>query len=179
MLNIIPLSFVLLYVPPLTHTIKGGIMNTWSNIKRYIFSTADDNKLIFIRLIVGLIFISEGIQKFLSLEIYGSAFFNEIGFQNAFFWAYFTGTFEVFCGILLLLGYLTRLASIPLMAIMITAFVKTKLPLLVGKGFWIFAHEYRIDFSMTILLILLFIHGAGKWSVDLRLFKIYDSDNKP
>lgn len=154
-------------------------MSTRSKIKGYILSTADDNKLIFIRLITGLIFISEGIQKFLSLEILGPAFFNEIGFKNAFFWAYFTGTFEVLCGILLLLGYLTRLASIPLLVIMITAFVKTKLPLLAGKGFWIFAHEYSIDFSLTILLILLFFHGAGKWSVDLKLLKIYNSDNRP
>lgn len=154
-------------------------MSTRSKIKGYILSTADDNKLIFIRLITGLIFISEGTQKFLSLEILGPAFFNEIGFKNAFFWAYFTGTFEVLCGILLLLGYLTRLASIPLLVIMITAFVKTKLPLLAGKGFWIFAHEYSIDFSLTILLILLLLYGAGKWSVDLKLLEIYDSHNRP
>ena len=154
-------------------------MNIQNNIKKYILSTADDKKLIFIRLIAGLIFISEGIQKFLSLEILGPAFFDEIGFKNALFWTYFTGTFEVLCGILLLLGFLTRLASIPLLVIMITAFVKTKLPLLAGKGFWIFAHEYNIDFSLTILLMLLLINGAGKWSVDLKLLKIYHPYNRP
>jgi uncharacterized membrane protein YphA (DoxX/SURF4 family) len=144
-------------------------MKKESSIKTQILNTGDDSKIIFIRLIVGLVFIIEGILKYLFLEVYGPSYFNEIGFSHAFFWAYFTGAFEILCGILILFGLLTRLASIPLLTIMIVAFITTKLPLLATKGFWTFAHEYRIDFSLTILLILLIIYGGGKWSVDLKI----------
>ena len=146
-------------------------MKTGSSIKFHILNTVDDKKTIFIRLIVGLIFISEGIQKYLFLEILGPAFFQGIGFRHAYFWAYFAGAFEISCGILILIGLFTRLASIPLLIIMITAFITTKLPLLATKGFWTFAHEYNIDFSLTVLLIVLIIYGAGKWSFDSRVLK--------
>jgi len=146
-------------------------MKTVNSIRTQILNTDIDKKTIFLRLIAGLIFISEGIQKYLYLEVVGPAFFNEIGFRHAFFWAYFTGAFEILCGTMILLGFLTRLASIPLLIIMITAFITTKLPLLTTKGFWTFAHEYRTDFSLTVLLILLIIYGGGKWSVDLKLLQ--------
>jgi uncharacterized membrane protein YphA (DoxX/SURF4 family) len=138
-------------------------------IKSLLLNTGDDYKLIFIRLIVGSVFILEGVLKFLFLEVYGPSFFDEIGFRNAFFWAYFTGTFEISCGTLVVFGLLTRLASIPLMIIMITAFITTKLPLLASKGFWAFAHQYTTDFSLTVLLIVLIMFGGGKWSLDLKI----------
>jgi uncharacterized membrane protein YphA (DoxX/SURF4 family) len=121
---------------------------------------------ILVRLVVGLIFLSEGIQKFLFPEVLGTGRFLKIGFSNPDFWAYFTGSFEVIGGLLVLFGFLTRLASIPLLAIMITAFATTKWPTLITKGFWVMAHEYRTDFALTILLFYLLISGGGKWSVD-------------
>jgi len=144
-------------------------MKTESGIKTKILSTGNDKKIIFIRLIVGLIFISEGFQKYLIVNILGPAFFKEIGFINPMFWAYFTGAFEIVCGFLILIGLFTRLASIPLLIIMITAFITTKLPILTSKGFLTFAHEYTTDFSLTLLLTLLFIYGSGKWSIDLKI----------
>jgi uncharacterized membrane protein YphA (DoxX/SURF4 family) len=103
--------------------------------------------------------------------ILGPAFFQGIGFRHDYFWVYFTGAFEISCGILVLFGLFTRIASIPLLIIMITAFITTKLPLLATKGFWTFAHEYNIDFSLTVLLIVLIIYGGGKWSFDSRVSK--------
>jgi len=44
---------------------------------------------------------------------------------------------------------------------MVVPFITTKYPILMEKGFWVFAHEYRTDFAMTLLLIVL-IAGAGK-----------------
>src|SRR5664280_2423479 len=93
------------------------IMKTESSFKSQILNTRNDSKIIFVRLIVGLIFISEGIQKYLIVTMYGPAFFKEIGLNNPMFWVYFTGAFEIFCGILILFGLLTRLASIPLLTI--------------------------------------------------------------
>jgi putative oxidoreductase len=144
-------------------------MKTESSIKSQILNTGNDNKIIFIRIIVGLIFFSEGIQKYLVVSMLGPAYFKEIGFIHPMFWAYLTGAFEMFCGILILFGLLTRLASIPLLTIMIIAFITTKLPILSTNGLLTFLHEYRIDFSLTLLLILLIIYGGGKWSVDLKI----------
>jgi len=146
-------------------------MKSETSIKTQILNTESDNKIIVLRLLVGLIFISEGIQKYLFMEVLGAGRFMEIGFSNAIFWAYFTGAFEIFCGILILLGLLTRLASIPLLVIMITAFITTKLPLLLNRGFWMFSHEFRTDFALTLLLILLIIYGGGNRSVDLKILQ--------
>jgi putative oxidoreductase len=139
------------------------------NLKGKIFRSAQTRSFILIRLIVGLVFLSEGIQKFLFPELVGAGRFEKIGFENPEFWALFVATFEIVCGSLILIGFLTRLASIPLLIIMITALISTKIPILLNKGFWSMAHEYRTDFAMTLLLIFLIIFGAGKWSVDDRL----------
>jgi len=134
-----------------------------------ILSTLSDNKTVLVRLAVGLIFLTEGIQKFLFPELLGTGRFLKIGFPDPGFWAYFTGSFEIICGALVIFGLLTRLASIPLFIIMMTAFVTTKWPLLANKGFWIMAHEYRTDFAMTLLLVYLLIWGGGGWSIDSNL----------
>jgi len=138
-----------------------------------IFSTINDSKTILIRLIVGLIFLSEGIQKFLFPELLGTGRFLKIGFSEPAFWAYFTGTFEIICGTLILIGLVSRLASIPLLIVMITAFITTKWPILIDKGFWTMAHEYRTDFAMTLLLVFMLIYGSGGWSIDSKIKKAH------
>lgn len=142
--------------------------NRFSNL---IIRSVYDYRSVFVRLIVGLIFLSEGIQKFLFPELLGPGRFLKIGFSDPAFWAYFTGTFEIICGTLVLIGLLTRMVSIPLLIIMITAFVTTKWPMLNEKGFWIMAHEYRTDFALTILLIYLLYYGGGRWSLDSVISK--------
>ncbi|GAB6278136.1 MAG: DoxX family protein [Lentimicrobium sp.] len=146
-------------------------METKKSIKTFVLATVSDHRTLLPRLIVGLIFLSEGIQKFLFPELVGTGRFEKIGFSDPAFWAYFAGTFEIICGSLILLGLLTRIAAIPLFIIMITAFTTTKLPILIDSGFWKMAHEYRTDFAMTLLLIYLFIYGSGKWSIDLKIYK--------
>lgn len=121
------------------------------------------------RLVVGLIFLSEGLQKYITPDITGTGRFAKIGFSNPSFWAYFTGGFEIICGILILIGLLTRIAAVPLLIIMIVAFINTKIPTLMDKGFWAFAHAYRTDFAMTLLLIFLLIYGGGNNSIDKKL----------
>lgn len=125
--------------------------------------------LLLCRLIAGLVFVSEGLQKFIRPAAVGAGRFEQIGFAHAAFWAGFAGIFEVICGLLIILGLLTRLAALPLLIIMATAFVTTKIPILMSKGFWPFAHEYRTDFAMTMLLLLLLLYGGGKASVDRTL----------
>ena len=150
-------------------------MKSGKDFSTRVFSTINDNKSILIRVIVGLIFLSEGIQKFLFPELLGTGRFLKIGFSEPAFWAYFTGTFEIICGTLILIGLLSRLASIPLLIVMITAFITTKWPILIGKGFWVMAHEYRTDFAMTMLLVYMLIYGSGSWSIDSKIKKSHKS----
>jgi len=101
----------------------------------------------------------------------GAGRFMKIGFEHPEFWATFTGIFEITCGVLILVGLITRLASVPLLIIMLVAFVTTKYPILMDKGFLAMAHEYRTDFAMTMLLLFLLYFGGGKNSLDKNLFK--------
>ena len=131
--------------------------------------TTSNTPTLFCRLAVGLIFLSEGLQKYITPDVTGAGRFEKIGFSHPAFWAYFTGSFEIACGILVLIGLLTRLAVIPLLIIMAVAFITTKVPVLADKGFWAFAHEYRTDFAMTLLLIYLLIYGGGNHSIDKKI----------
>lgn len=134
-----------------------------------IFKAVKDYRSVLPRLIVGLVFLSEGIQKFLFPDLVGAGRFEKIGFTNPEFLAYFVASFEISCGALMIIGFLTRIVAIPLFIIMITAIITTKIPILMDKGFWVMAHESRTDFAMTLLLIYLFIFGSGRWSIDSKM----------
>jgi putative oxidoreductase len=138
-------------------------------IRKLIF-TDNSRTTILIRLIVGIVFLSEGIQKFLFPAL-GATRFANIGFAHPEFVAAFTGSFEILCGTMVLLGFLTRFASIPLIIIMLVAIITTKISILGNDGFWKMMHESRTDLSMLTGSIFLLISGAGKWSVDRILIK--------
>lgn len=114
-----------------------------------------------IRLMVGAVFLSEGLQKFLYPTIRGMGRFEKIGLPFPEFLGYSVGTFEVICGALVLMGILTRFAVIPLIAIMCVAILSTKVPILLDKGFFEMAHAARTDFSMLIGSIFIFVNS--KW----------------
>ena len=145
-------------------------------IQSIIFKTADDHRSVLPRLIVGLVFLSEGIQKFLFPELTGAGRFEKIGFENPEFLAAFVASFEIACGVLMIIGFSVRVAAIPLFIIMLTAIITTKIPILIEKGFWTMAHDSRTNFAMTLLIIFLFIYGAGKVSFDYRIQQHIKSD---
>ena len=131
---------------------------------------------ILVRLMVGLVvFLPEGIQKLVFPEILGARRFANIGIPYP----------EVMvCGVLIILGLLTRLAAVPLILIMVVAIVSTKLPIWAGHdiwifhmpklaryGFWSMAHEARDDFLMLLGSVYLLIAGAGAWSLDAMLVR--------
>ena len=122
-----------------------------------------------IRVMVGAVFLSEGIQKFLFPEQLGAGRFLNIGLPMPEVLGPFVGTCEILCGGLVLLGFLTRLAAIPLLTIMAVALASTKWPILADQGFWAMAHESRTDWSMTLGSLYLLIVGAGPWSLDALL----------
>lgn len=152
------------------------------SINKKIITTAAPAAVILIRLLVGGVFLSEGIQKFLFPDEVGAGRFAKIGIPNADVMAPFVGVVEIVCGVLILLGLLTRLAAIPLIINMLVAILSTKIPILLGHGFWGFslrnlpyygfwgiAHEARTDFAMLLGSLFLLIVGAGVWSLDARL----------
>ena len=104
--------------------------------------------VILVRLSVGLVFMSEGIQKFLFPAEIGAGRFAKIGLPSPEFLGPFVGTTEIVCGVLVVLGLVARFAVIPLIVIMLVAISSTKIPILTDKGFWSMAHEARTDFAM-------------------------------
>jgi putative oxidoreductase len=131
-----------------------------------IIQTDHSKTTIIIRLIVGAVFLSEGIQKFLFPAIRGAGRFEKIGLPSPEFLGSFVGTFEILCGVLILIGLVTRLASIPLIIIMLVAFATTKAEVLANDGFWELLHGSRTDWSMLLGSIFLLIRGGGYWSID-------------
>jgi uncharacterized membrane protein YphA (DoxX/SURF4 family) len=142
----------------------------------------DSRPVILIRLLVGWVFLAEGVLKFTRAEALGAGRFAKIGFASPALLASFVGWVEILCGALLIAGLLTRLASVPLLIDICVAIVSTKLPILLGHGFLGFAdpttkpfglatmlHEARTDFSMLLGLVFILIVGGGRWSVDAMI----------
>lgn len=136
---------------------------------------------ILIRIMVGAVFLAEGMQKFLYPAEVGAGRFARIGIPSAEWLGPFVGGVEIVCGTLVLVGLFTRLAVLPLLGVMAVAFVTTKLPILLGQdlgpfevrqlpyyGFWGFAHESRTDFSMVMGSLFLLFVGPGPFSLDAR-----------
>jgi putative oxidoreductase len=126
-----------------------------------------ERALILIRFLVGAVFLSEGIQKFLFPDALGVGRFVKIGIPAPGIMAPFVGVVEIVCGGLLLLGLSTRLAAVPLLINISVAIATTKIPMLFTQGFWEMAHEARTDFAMFLGLIFLMIVGGGQWSLDV------------
>jgi len=139
---------------------------TW--ISTVTASTAP-RAILLVRLMVGGVFVSEGVQKFLFPDELGVGRFTKIGIPAPEIMAPFVGVVEIGCGALLLLGLLTRLAAIPLVIDMLVALTTTKVPILLQSGFWKMAHEARTDYAMLLGSLLLLLLGAGPWSCDAGL----------
>lgn len=125
--------------------------------------------ILLIRLAVGLIFLTQGILKYIDPNM-GVVRFTRIGFSHPYFTAHFVGTFEIVCGILVLLGLWTRAATVPLLIVIITAIATTKIPELfrANQGFWYMVSDARTDFAMLCSLLFLISVGGGTLSLDLR-----------
>ena len=132
--------------------------------------TEGPRSVLLVRTAVGLIFLTQGILKYIDPNM-GVVRFTRIGFPHPYFTAHFVGTFEVLCGLLLFLGLWTRLVSIPLLMVITTAIATTKIPELfrANQGFWYMVSDARTDFAMLCCLIFLISVGGGLWSIDARL----------
>lgn len=138
---------------------------------------------ILVRLAVGWIFLSEGVQKFLYPELLGAGRFARIGIPFPQVTGPVVGAVEVACGALVLVGLLTRGAALLLLVDISVAILSTKVPLLIGHGYWLFhlpgagrhgfwgaSSEARTDLAMLLGTLFLAIVGGGRLSADVFLF---------
>jgi uncharacterized membrane protein YphA (DoxX/SURF4 family) len=130
-----------------------------------------------VRLLVGLVFLPEGIKKFLFAAQWGAGRFARIGIPAPEEMAAFVGGVEIVCGALIILGLATRLASIPLVIDIAVAIATTKIPLLwrptavaAKVGFWSMQSEGRTDYAMLMGLLFLVFAGSGPLSLDGALW---------
>jgi uncharacterized membrane protein YphA (DoxX/SURF4 family) len=151
---------------------------------RWFLEGSGPRAAVIIRFAVGVVFASEGIQKFLHADAQGAGRFAKIGIPAPEVMGPFVGVVEIVCGSLLLLGLATRLAALPLVVNMLVALASTKLPILLGHGYWIFTHtfapkvglwaflhESRTDLSMLCGALFLAIVGADRCSLDHLLWQ--------
>jgi uncharacterized membrane protein YphA (DoxX/SURF4 family) len=122
--------------------------------------------IVLIRILVGWVFLSEGIQKFLFPSALGAGRFAKIGIPEPQVMAPFVGVVEIVCGSLLIVGLFTRLASIPLLIDICVALYSTKIVTFAKNGLWSTLHEARTDVSMMLGLIFLLLVGGGTWSLE-------------
>lgn len=149
---------------------------------RCLLSTQAPRAVLLIRIMVGAVFLSEGIQKFLYPAELGVGRFIKIGIPFPEVMGPFVGVVEIVGGSCLLLGILTRFAALTLFINISVAILSTKIPILLGHAYWLFslpnlprygfwsmAHEIRTDFCMFLGSLFLLIEGAGNWSLDARI----------
>jgi uncharacterized membrane protein YphA (DoxX/SURF4 family) len=145
-------------------------------MREWLFRSDAPRSVVLIRVVVGGVFLAEGIQKFLFPDSLGVGRFAKIGIPAPGFTAPFVGVVEIAFGALLIAGLLTRLAAAPLIIDISVAIATTKIPLGIQKGFWAAVHEARTDFAMLLGAIFLLIVGAGPWSIDRLLRKSHATD---
>ena len=121
--------------------------------------------LLFIRLVLAYGFFTPAIMKWKDIQAIGD-WFGQLGIPFPHFQAYLAATTEITGVVLLTLGLATRFISIPLMITMLVAIKTVHLE----HGFDAANNGYEIPLYYLIMLVTLFVYGAGKLSADYFLF---------
>lgn len=130
-------------------------------LKNKIYNVLEAFALFLARLTLAFVFITAGWGKLQNLDK-PIAFFTTLGIPMASVMAPMVATFEFFCGVLLLLGLKTRLASLPIIGIMIVAIITAKMEEITT---WTDVAGL-IEFLYIVLAILLVRFGGGKFALD-------------
>src|SRR5438552_17240075 len=91
--------------------------------------------VVLVRLLVGGVFLSEGVQKFVFPEALGVGRFRGIGIPAPEIMAPSVGVCETACGALRILALLTRGPAVPMLIDMIVSISTTRLPTYLRQGF--------------------------------------------
>jgi uncharacterized membrane protein YphA (DoxX/SURF4 family) len=131
--------------------------------------------MILVRVMVGLVFLLEGILKFIRPEELGAGRFEALGMPFPHFLAPLVGGIEIGGGAAILLNLYAGDAAFALLVVIITALVATKFPILTGRplgpfpldklkeyGLLSFFHQARTDFCMVFGLLAVVIDSGLK-----------------
>jgi len=121
----------------------------------------EDVTLLFIRLILAYGFYTPAMLKWQDIGSIAE-WFGSLGIPFPTLNAYLSASTEIAGVFLLLLGFLTRFISIPLIFVMIVAIVTVHL----GNGFEAGNNGFEIPLYYILMLLVLLINGAGKFSLD-------------
>lgn len=134
--------------------------------------------MILIRIIVGVIFLTEGILKFVYPGELGVGRFAHIGFPFPHLLAPIVGAVEIASGTALILNLYAGDAALLLLIVILTAIATTKVPILLGHhlgrfaqpkldhyGFLSFIHEARTDLAMLFCLVAILLDCGMKISL--------------
>jgi putative oxidoreductase len=114
-----------------------------------------------VRVTVGIVFLTEGVLKFLHPGDLGVGRFARIGLPIPGFLAPFVGALEILGGLAMVLSVMAGWAALGLLGVITVALVTTKVPVLLGRpwgpftlmkapyyGILGFLHESRTDLAM-------------------------------
>ncbi len=132
-----------------------------------------DLPMILIRVMVGLVFLTEGVLKFMLPAELGYGRFAAIGLPYPHLLSPLVGGIEIVCGSAVLLNLFAGDAALLLLAVIVGALVTTKLPILLGHpvgpfalaklnhyGWMSFLHEARTDLCMVFGTVALLIENG-------------------
>ncbi len=136
---------------------------------------------VLIRVVVGAVFLNEGVLKFFDPAASGAGRFAAIGLPHPGALGPFVAAVETLGGLLVILGLFTGFAALALFIDISVALVTTKIPVLLGHaylglalmklksyGLLSMVHEARTDLAMACGLLFLLLAGPGRWSLDAR-----------
>jgi len=140
--------------------------------------------MILVRVIVGLVFFTEGLLKFVLPGELGAGRFAHIGLPYPYLLAPIVGVVEIVAGAALMLGVYAGDAAVLLLIVILTAIFTTKVPILLGHHFGLFEpqklghygllsflHEARTDLCMLVGCIAILLDSGLTMGSAKRLFQ--------
>ena len=154
----------------------------WTKLWKWLVLPPTDGSsaILLIRLMTGSVFLWEGILKFVYVN-QGVGRFTKLGFPAPAMTAEFVAWVEIFGGLLLLAGMLTRFTAIVFIIQMLVAMASTKVSMYLGTsplpappsppiaGIWAVLHEIRSEYAQLMTCAFLLMVGSGRFSFDALL----------
>jgi putative oxidoreductase len=114
-----------------------------------------------IRIVAGLSLVPHGYPKLFVNPQRSAEWFEEIGFEPGLLWATAVGMVEVFGGICLAIGLLTRVVAVPILVFLATAIAYHW-----QFGFHWNNQGWEYPLFWWLVVFHFFVRGGGRWSAD-------------